>query len=260
ARQEPYVSLLPDGGRLALVAEPGHADTLAALKRHSARDAERWPEFVRFMQAAARFLDAAYGTPMPRLPNVRWASEGSALAGLAWKLRRLGRRDMFRVIRAFSMSALEFTDEWFESEPVKAAIAALAIHGHTLGSMSAGTGYTLIHNFLNRGGLAHAPGGSAGSAAALVAALAANRGTLRCESAVERVLVDRQRTTGVRLAGGEELEAALVLSGADPRTSLLGLVGARELPPEFVWQAGSIKLRGAVAKVHALTDGRHGLP
>ena len=32
------------------------------------------------------------------------------------------------------------------------------------------------------------------------------------------------------------------------------------LPPEFVWQVQSIKMRGSSAKLHLLTDGRHGLP
>jgi phytoene dehydrogenase-like protein len=52
----------------------------------------------------------------------------------------------------------------------------------------------------------------------------------------------------------------MVISGADPRHTLLDLVGAPELPPEFVWHTQSIKMRGAVAKVHLLTDGTHGLP
>jgi phytoene dehydrogenase-like protein len=32
------------------------------------------------------------------------------------------------------------------------------------------------------------------------------------------------------------------------------------LPPEFVWKAQSIRMRGSVAKIHLLTDGNHGIP
>ena len=64
----------------------------------------------------------------------------------------------------------------------------------------------------------------------------------------------------VRLAGGEEIRAGMVVSAADPRRTLLGLVGPEELPPEFVWNASSIRMRGSVAKVHVTTDGAHGLP
>ena len=257
-----YLQSLPDGGVLRLTASADDADTLDSIRALSASDAARWPEFVRFMNAAAGFLDAVYAAPMPRLPQVAWLAEGLPLASLALRLRRLGRQDMFRVIRSLSMSAQEFTEEWFEAEPLKAAIGALAIHGVTLGSMSAGTGYTLIHNWLNRGGLAHrrAEGGTQRISDALVAALRARGGELRLSAEVANILVDRQQVLGVRLGSGEEIQAKRVLSGADPRHTLLGLVGARELPPQFVWHAQSIRMRGSVAKVHAMTDGSHGVP
>jgi phytoene dehydrogenase-like protein len=257
-----YTSLLPDGARLRLSAEPGDNATLDSIRRFSAPDAARWPEFVAFMRKAAAFLDAAYRTTMPRLPHLDLIREGAPLAALALRLRRLGGKDMFRVIRSMSMSAQEFGEEWFESEPVKAALAALAIHGSTLGSMSAGTGYTLMHNWLNRGGLAQpaVKGGTHTIGAALVAALKSYGGELRTSAEVERIVVEHQGVSGVRLVGGEEIPAQTVFSAADPKRTLLGLVGAPELPPEFVWQTQSIKLRGSVAKVHWLTDGNHGLP
>jgi len=254
----PYVSLLPDGRRLVL----STADESAAresIRPFSATDAQRWPEFVAFMDRAAAFLDAAYRTPMPRLPHVS-LGEGLPLAKLAWTLRRFGGKDMFRVIRMMSMSTVEFTEEWFESEEVKAAIAAVGVHGFTLGSMSAGTGYTLMHNWLNRGGLAHRTGGTARIGDALVAALKAHGGELRTSSGVQQILLERSRATGVRLNSGEEVHAAAVVSAADPRRTLLGLVGAPDLPTEFVWNVQSIKMRGSVAKVLLRTDGAHGLP
>ena len=80
---------------------------LDAIRHHSARDAARWPEFVAFMNTAATFLDAAYATAMPRLPHVDLLQDGLPLASLALKLRRLGGKDMFRVIRSLSMSSIE---------------------------------------------------------------------------------------------------------------------------------------------------------
>ncbi len=254
-----YISLLPDGKRLLLRGQGDDAETLASIRQFSGNDAARWPEFVAFMDLATAFLDEAYRTPMPRLPKVGIA-EGWPLAKLAWKLRSLGGRAMFRVIRSLSMSAVEFTEDWFESEELKAAIAAVAIHGSTLGSMSAGTGYTLIHNWLNRGGPAQRGNGVGPTREALLAAFKAAGGELRTSAEVNRILVEKQKARGVRLASGEEILGSTVVSAADPRHTLLGLVGAVELPPDFVWATQSIKLRGSVAKVHLLTDGSHGLP
>jgi phytoene dehydrogenase-like protein len=257
---EPLISLLPDGRQLRLTAD-ADAETVASIRALSAKDADRWPEFVSFMREATAILDAAYRTPMPRMPHVSW-KEGLPLARLALKLRGLGPRDMFRVIRALPMSALELTEEWFESDAVRAAIGAVAVHGSTLGPMSAGTGYTLMHNWLNRGGPGRqrVHGGVGRIAEVLVAALKSRDGQLRTSAEVQTIVTDDQRALSVRLSGGEEISAPIVVSGADPRHTLLDLVGAPELPPEFVWHTQSIKMRGSVAKVHLLTDGDHGLP
>jgi len=260
ATDAPYIALLPDGGTLRLTSRVDDGATLEAIRKLSVRDAARWPEFVSFMNAAAGWVDAVYRTPMPRMERSEILANGLPLASLLLKLRRLGRQDMFRVIRSLSMSAQEFTDDWFEAEPLRAAIGALAIHGVTLGSYSAGTGYTLMHNWLNRGGLAHGRSGGASITDALVAALKAGGGVIRTSAPVARILVDKQQATGVQLASGEQILAKQVLSAADPRHTLLSLVGASELPPEFVWHTQSIRMRGSAAKVHLLTDGHHGLP
>ena len=171
-----YVSLLPGGGTLRLTADAGDRATIESIRRLSTHDAERWPEFVAFMNSAADFLDAAYRKPMPRIQKAELMAAGLPLASLALRLRRLGRKDLFRVIRSLSMSAQELTDDWFEAEPLKAAIGALAVHGVTLGAYSAGTGYTLIHNWLNRGGLAHLRDDGTSITTALVSALEAHGG------------------------------------------------------------------------------------
>lgn len=262
AAETPYIAVAPGGESLRLMSGGTDAATLDAIRRLSPRDAERWPEFVEFMNTAASFLDSVYATSMPRLPHLDLMQEGLPLARLALKLRGLGGKDMFRVVRSLSMSSIELTEEFFESEALKAALAGVAIHGVTLGSMSAGTGFTLIHNWLNRGGLAHR--GVQGSAdsitGALLGAVRAKGGEVRTGAQVEQILVDRQRVKGVRLASGEVIEADTVVSSADPQRTLLGLVGAPELPPEFVWQTQSIRMRGSVAKLFVQTDGQHGLP
>ena len=248
-----FISLQPDGNHLTLNAE--------SIKSFSEKDADRWPEFVRFMNKAAEILDAAYATIMPRLPKNLTTSEGYGLLELGLELRLAGRKDMLNFIRALPMSAQELVEEYFESEVLRAAIASVAIHGSTLGPMSAGTGYTLIHNWLNRGGLANVNVGKAGEITnALANAVKSFGGEIRTEAEVKKICVENQVAKSVMLANGEEISANTIISSADPKHTLLNLVGAMELPPEFVWHTQSIKMRGSVAKVHLLTDGNHGIP
>jgi phytoene dehydrogenase-like protein len=254
-----FISLLPDSNSLILDSDPAKA--AENIKQFSEKDASRWGEFVRFMDKAANILDVAYSTIMPRLPKNMNIREGYGLLELGLELRLAGRKDMLNFIRALPMTAQELAEEYFESEIVKAAIASVAIHGSTLGTMSAGTGYTLIHNWLNRGGLANINVGKAGEITQTLAnAVKSFGGEIRTEAEVANIKVENQIAKGVVLANGEEISANIVLSSADPKHTLLKLVGAQDLPPEFVWQTQSIKMRGSVAKVHLQTNGEHGIP
>lgn len=254
-----FISLQPDSNHLVLDADPVKA--AESIKRFSAKDAARWGEFVRFMDKAANILEVAYATIMPRLPKNLNIREGYGLLELGLELRLAGRKDMLNFIRALPMTAQELLDEYFESEFVKAAVASLGIHGFTLGPMGAGTGYTLLHNWLNRGGLAHVNVGKAGEITqALANAVKAYGGEIRTEAEVARIQVDRHISKGVALTNGEEIFADNVISALDPKRTFLSLVGPMNLPPEFVWHTQSIKMRGSAAKVHLQTNGHHGIP
>jgi phytoene dehydrogenase-like protein len=244
---------------LTLYADPAKA--AECIKPFSEKDARRWPEFVAFMSKSAGFLERAYATRMPRLPRDLSLQEGMGLAGMGLHLRGLGRRDMLDLIRLLPMTAVEFLEEWFESEQLKGALGSLAVHGVTLGVMSAGTGFVLLHNWLNRGGLANPNAGRLGETSqALAAAAKAHGAQIRTEAEVEAIHVDTYTCKGVLLKSGEEIAAGSVVSSLDPKRTFLDLVGAVNLPPEFVWQVQSIKMRGSVAKLHLLTNGQHGLP
>jgi len=274
AERKPFISLV---GRTAsptyeehLVLDPDPVKAAESIKRLSEKDAANWSPFLDFMDKASRFIHLANETIMPRLPKNFSFAEGYGLAELGLDLRLMGGKDMMRVIRGIPMTAEEFVDEWFESDVVKAAVASLGIHGFTLGPMGAGTGYTLMHNWANRGGLAHVSPLPAGEGLgvrgigqiteALASAVKSFGGEIRTNAEVKSIQVDTFTCKGVILTNGEEISAKNIISAADPKHTFLTLVGAVNLPPEFVWNVQSIKMRGSVAKVHLLTDGNHGIP
>ena len=259
-----FISLQPDSNHLVL--DPDPVKAAESIKRFSEKDAASWKPFLDFMDKASRFIHLANETIMPRLPKNFSFDEGLGLAELGLDLRLMGGADMMRIVRGIPMTAEEFVDEWFESDIVKAAVASLGIHGFTLGVMGAGTGYTLMHNWANWGGLSLTPypspnGRGIGQITeALASAVKSFGGEIRTNAEVKQVTVKDMRATGVILSNGEEIAANSVISAADPKHTFLSLVGAIELPPEFVWNVQSIKMRGSLAKVHLLTDGKHGIP
>ena len=258
--RKPFISLQADGNHLVLDNDPDKA--AESIKRFSEKDAANWKPFLAFMENASRFIHLANETIMPRLPKNFSFSEGFGLTELGLDLRMMGGVDMMKIIRGIPMTAEEFVDEWFESDAVKAAIASLGIHGLTLGPMGAGTGYTLMHNWATRGGMSRVSveGGIGKISEALASAVKTFGGEIRTGVEVKSIQVDTFTCKGVVLADGEEISASNIISAIDPKQTFLNLVGAVNLPPEFVWNVQSIKMRGSVAKVHLLTDGKHGIP
>lgn len=259
-RRKPFISLQPDAKHLVL--DDDLISTSRLIKYYSEKDAANWVPFMEFMAKASRFIEFARATIMPRLPKNFSFSEGFGLAKLGIDLRLMGGNEMMKIVRAIPMTAEEFVDEWFRSDAVKAAVASIGIHGVSLGVMGAGTGYTLMHNWANRGGMSHTivQGGIGKITEALVRAVKSLGGEIQTNAEVKQVLIKDMRATGVVLSNGKEISAKNIISAADPKHTFLQLVGAMELPPEFVWKVQSIKMRGSVAKVHLQTDGHHGIP
>jgi phytoene dehydrogenase-like protein len=67
--------------------------------------------------------------------------------------------------------------------------------------------------------------------------------------------VHHGRTTGVVLADGEEISARAVVSGLDPKRTLLELVDPAALGPMLGWEVGNLRLGGGLAAVQLALDG-----
>jgi phytoene dehydrogenase-like protein len=68
----------------------------------------------------------------------------------------------------------------------------------------------------------------------LVDVVRAHGGEVRTRAPVERILLAEGRATGVRLAGGEELRAPVVISNADLKRTYLEMVGEEHFSPATV--------------------------
>lgn len=245
------VSPQPEGGALILERDPTRS--AESIRRFSARDAARWPDFVSAMARASRVLAVLYDTLPPRLAG---ADRGDLweLLRLGARMGRVGRRDALELMRLIPMTVEELLWEWFESEALKGALAADGVRGICQGPLASGTGYMFLHYMVDAGGVVRrrrqVRGGMGELGAALQRVAVAAGAEVRLGHEVASIRVEDGRATGVVLAGGEEVAAPRVVSSADPGRTLLGLVDPGELAPEFVRALENIKYRGVVAKVH----------
>ena len=253
-RTVPEVPLtVADGDGEWLLLRRDVAAAAAAISRYSAADASQWPAFCARLARHAGFLAELALRPPPDV-DASGLGDLWSLLGLARKLRGLGKTDMVELLRTVPMAVQELLDDRFETEPLKAALAATALQELRQGPRSGGTSFGLL-----RAQLGAAPGAIRGAgywragpqafAEALTTAARASGVELRTGADVVRILARDDRVTGVALGSGEELEAPVVLSSLDPARTLLGLVDPVWLDPDFLLAVRNIKYRGSV--VHA---------
>jgi phytoene dehydrogenase-like protein len=113
------------------------------------------------------------------------------------------------------------------------------------GPRSGATGFSFLHHHVGSPpGVFRLPTSNLGSVLSGLPGVLVRRGAL-----VKRIRVSHGRATGVVLDNGEELASALVISSADPRATLLGLLEPGWLDPGFVRAVSNIKCRGVAAQV-----------
>ncbi|MEQ1572346.1 MAG: NAD(P)/FAD-dependent oxidoreductase [Myxococcota bacterium] len=99
-------------------------------------------------------------------------------------------------------------------------------------------------------------GGPAKLVEVLLAVAKSHGATVRCSAVVERIRVEGGAVRGVTLAGGESIDAGLIVSAADPKRTLLELVGPRDLPLRAEEEIRALRTRATSAKLHlALSRG-----
>jgi phytoene dehydrogenase-like protein len=243
---------LPNGNYLTQWSD--HDQNRRELARHSLRDAEAYDEFGLMLHQMARAVKPLLAMAPPN-PTSFSFGELLGMKRLAEHFRGLGAKRFNTLTKLLTMSSADFLDEWFESEPLKATKSASGIIGTLLGPRSPGTAYVLLHHYMGEldgvfRAWGFAKGGNGSVTAAIAGAARAAGAEIRTSAAVAQVLVKHGRARGVVLEGGEEIRAKLVVSGADPRRTFLGLVGEKHLPGPFADAIKRFRFRGSSAKVN----------
>lgn len=227
------------------------ADSVAEL---GSGDAEGFMALQAFLDELGRVLEPALAKPLAN-PYQDKFSGALDLLQLGWALRKLGKKQMPEALRFLPMTIRDVMDEHFDGEPIKTLLAASALRGSWLSPRSAGGAYGLLHHNPSHAGSmirqsAYALGGP-GALTNAVKSFAESVGVeFRMSTKVESIRVEEGTCKGVRLQGGEEIEAARVVSALDPHTTLTHLTGTEWLDPEFVEKINQIRSNASVSVLH----------
>src|SRR6186713_1972020 len=247
---------MPNGDYLWRVND--HARTRREIARHSRLDAEAYDEYGKAMLEMAHFVKPIMSMTPPDPLSLKPKGLRD-LHFLGKRFQNLPDEDKYNQVQLMTMSAVDFLDQWFETDALKATMSASGIIGTFLGVRSPGTAYVLLHHYMGEiDGAFRSWGLSRGGTGAIsnaIAGAAREAGVeIRTETAVSKILVKDGAAAGVVLQNGDYFTANVVSSSLDPRQTFARLVGDDNLPPEFVEDVKRYKYRGSSGKVNLALD------
>jgi phytoene dehydrogenase-like protein len=251
-------NFLPTAEGRYLLTGPGRTETEVA--RFSARDAARLAAYGERLEAIADVLRDMVLTTPPNVTAGSWREALPELLGAARVGGRLRKLDMplrRELLSLFAMSAGDYLDGWFESDPIKAVYGFDGVVGNYASPYTPGSAYVLLHHVFGevngkRGAWGHAIGGMGAITQAMAKSAVARGVVIRLSTPVREVLVESGRAVGVVTASGETLRAAAVISNLNPKLLYGSLIAPAALPAEVVehmshWRCGSGTFRMNVA-------------
>jgi phytoene dehydrogenase-like protein len=248
---------MPNGDYLWRVND--HGKTHREIARHSKVDAEAYDEFGKAMQAMCRFVKPILSMvpPDPATLNPR---ELMKMLFLGRRFQGLTSEDKYNQVQLMTMSAIDFLDQWFETDVLKATMSASGIIGTFLGVRSPGTAYVLLHHYMGEiDGAFRSWGfarGGTGAISNAIAGAAREAGVeIRTQAPITKILVKGNRAYGVVLQNGDEVLGDVISSSVDPRLTFIKFLEERELPGEFLDEVKRYKFRGSSGKVNIALDG-----
>ncbi len=236
-------SLFRDGSHLFLWKELDR--TLREIERYSTQDAKR---FLDFGLRLRRFADLVRPWLL-RPPPTR--------SELLRTFEEAGEKDLFNEF--VLISTRDLLDRYFESEHLKGLLTFFGMVSIWGGPSTPGTSYVYGHHSWGEfngefGQYGFVRGGMGGITEALANGARHHGVDIRLSSPVAKVLVRGGSAAGIVLESGDEIAATTVISNADPKRSLLGLVDAADLDDEFIAEVEGIDQRGSMARIHLLID------
>lgn len=248
------VALDPGGHHLRISGDRMTGEDLSREDHNALVDYRK--QMLRFAGIIADLHDKV----PPRLASGE-RSDALSLAKLAWRIRRLGKSGMREFLRIAGINIYDILEERFENELLKGALSLDGVLGTNFGPRSNNSVFAALHRLSGSvkgvaGAQALPRGGMGAVTSALAEAARANGVSMIIDARVGKIEVESGRVTGATLATGEIMPADAVISSLDPRTTLLDLLGPRELDAGMVRKVNHIRQRGTAAKLHLALDGR----
>ena len=241
------IALAEDGKHVRL-----SGDTVEGVSKE---DAASYKRFRKRMTRFAGLLRTYLNKAPPRL-GTRDLNDLLTLGQLGFDIRRLGKKEMREFLRLIGMNIYDELDERFENPLLKGAISLDAVLGTHLGPRSPNTMMTYLYRLAGDHGRVATPKGGMGSVSDELAQAARSAGaTIRTHMPVKRIIIENGRVVGAETEDGQRFDSYTVISNADPKRTVMDLVGAKHVETGFAQRIRHLRAKGNAAKLHLALDG-----
>ncbi len=246
----------PDGSYLLT----GAGRTRAEVAKFSRKDADALAEYERRLDAIADVLRALALQPPPNVTDGGWLKALPELVRAGKLGRRLGALDATLrtdLLDLFTISAAEYLDRFFESEPIKAVLGFDGVVGNYASPYTPGSAYVLLHHVFGevngvKGAWGHAIGGMGAITQAMARAAQAAGVEIHTDCGVREVVIEEGRTVGVVTERSDLVRARAIVANVNPKLLYERLIAPDRVPAPTRermahWRCGSGTFRMNVA-------------
>ena len=220
-------------------------------------DRKAFVAFNKQMLKFSKLLSGAFNRRAPKLVEGN-LTDRITLAKLGLGMKMLGKTDMSDLMRLALINIYDVMEENFENDLLKAAISLDSLLGSHMGPRSPNTVYGYLYRRMGDiygfNGPAVVRGGMGAVGEALGNAAKTAGVDIEVSAAVSKINVDVDRATGVTLADGRVVNAGMVVSNADPKTTFNKLVGLTNIETGVARRVKTIRMKGDAAKLHIALD------
>lgn len=193
-----FASVFDDGKWMGVSTGPG--ETRARIAAYSEADAQAWDRLCSDFPGTAEYVFGLLGNSMQMHTQGKLLVKALFKKGFSWTAG---------LMRLLVSSPRKWLSETFESEHVRATMAAWGMHLDFAPDMAGGAVFPYLEAMANQNfGMVIGKGGADTVTRALVAQIEAAGGEVHCGKPVAKVIREGSKATGVELGDGTRISAS----------------------------------------------------
>ena len=195
-------------------------------------------------------------------PKLHGGGLSDLLAGLKLgiDLKKLDADTRHRLVQFFIGTPDSIIERWFDSEKVKAMVAAHCMPANYTSLYHPGSSLAMLHHAVGecdgkKGAWGLVKGGMGGITQAMAKSAEAKGVVIKTNTPVEKILTNDGAVSGVRLESGEEIHAKIIAANTDPKRTFLTLLGEDQLPKSFAKDIKTFRQESASLRMNLALSG-----